>query len=269
MSTSVLHQLQPAHFSAMGEGQSELLHDARNVMSALQLYCDLLAEPGVLAEGCQHFAADLRMLVATSSRFIESLTLRDSSSREISSTPIEDLGRAVLHLQGPLTAMAGKNIELEIECLPCPGLVALSQEDLSRILINLTRNAAEAMPQGGRIRVTVQRGGGGSFFEFLDEVTAEIRPTVLLCVQDSGAGIPREVLSRVFEAGFTTKREQGNSGLGLHNVSMLVKASGGEVCAVSLPGQGARFEVELPLIGSKEANYSFQSYFPKRANLEC
>lgn len=269
MSTSVLHQPQRAQFSTAIEGQVELLHDARNIMSAFQLYCDLLAEPGVLAEGCQHFASEIRTLVATSSRFIERLASQDSNPQEICATPIEDLGSAVMQLKGPLAMMAGKKIEFEIECLPCPGRVALSQEDLARILMNLTRNAAEAMPQGGRIRVTVQRGGGGSFFDFLDEETVETRPTALLCVQDSGAGIPREALGRVFDAEFSTKRSRGNSGLGLHNVSRLVKASGGEVRAVSLPGHGARFEVELPLIGSKEANYGFPSYFPERANLEC
>jgi signal transduction histidine kinase len=157
-----------------------------------------------------------------------------------------------------------------MECLSCFGRVPLSQEALTRILINLTRNASEAMPNGGRIRITVQQGDGGSFFD------AEQPPrTVLLCVQDSGPGIPQDRIGRIFDAGFTTKGESAplphgaHRGLGLNIVRRLAEAAGGSVRATSAPGGGARFELELPLIHSRSSIGSFPADFPERTTLEC
>jgi signal transduction histidine kinase len=261
-----------------------LAHDARNVVAALELCCDLLAEPGVLAEENQHFAAELQAVASASSALVEQLAalrvvgVRGWASTRICSTSkprprsghIDDLAAAVEQLRGPLTALAGARIELHMECLSCFGRVPLSQEALTRILINLTRNAAEAMPNGGRIRITVQQGDGGSFFD------AEQPPrTVLLCVQDSGPGIPQDRIGRIFDAGFTTKGESAplphgaHRGLGLNIVRRLAEAAGGSVRATSAPGGGARFELELPLIHSRSSIGSFPADFPERTTLEC
>ena len=262
------------------ESLHTIAHDARNAMAALELCCDLLAEPGVLAEGHQGFAAELRAVAATSSALVEQLTVLSVSGpwhergMEKSQTRsslfddmagIDDLAGAVQQLKRPLAALAGEKIHLEMECLSCFGRVRLSHEDLTRILINLTRNAAEAMPQGGRIRVTVQQGSGGSFFD-----AAVPARSVLLCVQDSGPGVPQDQIERIFDDGFTTKeRGASNRGLGLSIVRRLVEAAGGGVRATAAPGGGARFEVELPLIHRAWANSGFPADFPERANLEC
>ncbi len=262
-----------------GEPFAEIAHDALNVVSALQLYCDLLAEPGVLSDGHQHFAGELRAVVATSSGLVEQLAalskarhagVRAARKAHAFSSRVNDLAAAAERLKGPLATLAGTNIVFEVECLPCPGRTRLSQEGLTRILFNLTRNAAEAMPNGGCIRITVQLGGGSSFLDFLDENTVEMPRTALLCVQDSGPGIREGQIGQLFDAGFTTKKQAGaHRGLGLSIVRRLAEAAGGRVQAFSTVGRGARFEVELPLIGCVEANQSFVADFPERSNLEC
>ena len=256
------------------ESLGAIAHDARNVVAALELCCDLLAQPGVLAEGHEDFAAELRAVATTGSALLERLTaftdpdsLRACRAKKAPafSSSIDDLAAGVAQLERPLAAFVGPQIHLEMECLSCFGGVRLSHEDLTRILINLTRNAAEAMPQGGRIRVTVQQGDGGSFLD-----TTLPAGTVLLCVQDSGPGISREHVARIFDAGFTTKkRNAATRGLGLSIVRRLAEAAGGSVRAIAAPGGGARFEVELPLIHCARANSSFPADFPERANLEC
>ena len=274
--------LQPIHFTETmpereGEPFASVAHDARNVVAALQLYSDLLAEPGVLGEKHRHFASDLQTIVATSSGLVQRLATLGGQELAVPRTKncescveVDDLGAFVERLKGLLATLAGRNIVLEMECLPVSGSIRLSKEELVRILINLTRNAAEAMPNGGRIRITVQKGGGGSFFDFLDERTNSISHTALLCMQDSGPGIPEKQLGRIFEAGFTTKK-MGDipRGHGLHIVRNLVEDAGGFVRASSPSGRGARIEVELPLIGYAGALHGFHADFPERTNIEC
>jgi signal transduction histidine kinase len=247
-----------------------LAHDARSVVATLGLCCDLLGESGVLREGQETLAMEMRQVALTSAALICRMAsfVAPDASREmapVTSAPIDDLADAVRQLERPLAALVGPQIQFEMECLSCFGGIRLLHEDLTRILINLTRNAAEAMPQGGRIRVTVQQGNGGSFLDTLNPAR-----TVLLCVQDSGPGISADQAGRIFEAGFTTREEAGvNRGLGLNIVKRLVENAGGKVRAITAPGGGARFEVGLPLIHSTKANSEFMADFTERTNLEC
>jgi signal transduction histidine kinase len=154
---------------------------------------------------------------------------------------------------------------VEVASLPCAGRLALSEENLTRILLNLVRNAAEAMPRGGRVRITAQRGGGESFLWILaegPEAGSERsregnrergRETVILCVEDTGPGIPAELQERVFEPGYSTHRdgrpwpEAVHRGLGLSIVRELVEEAGGRVRVGPSRARGARLEIELPL----------------------
>jgi two-component system, NtrC family, sensor histidine kinase PilS len=100
---------------------------------------------------------------------------------------------------------------------------------LRQVLWNLLRNAAEAMPEGGEVGVSVTVDGGG----------------VELSVSDSGQGIAPEDQERIFEPFYTTK-ERG-SGLGLATVHRIVHEHGGQVSIQSAPGKGTRVTVRLPL----------------------
>jgi signal transduction histidine kinase len=163
------------------EGFDQLAHDTRNVLSALKLYCDLLAEPGVLSATHSHYAPELQAVTDTAVRLVERLAApRRASSRRTAvksspglseevvelrkqqldratdaaaSWPVDgmgDLGRELLSMRPLLTAMAGPRIELEMESLPCGGRTRISKEDLTHVLLNLVRNASEAMPEAAR-----------------------------------------------------------------------------------------------------------------------
>ncbi len=195
----ILPALSPRETSAFsGYGVPELAHDARNLISALDLYCELLASPGVLAPGFEHYAEDLRRVAGSGACLIEalarprtqnvsrypdrghSLTVDRSNVRRrplaasrFSNgpfSPIEDLPSELAALEAPLRALAGPDVRFEIECAPCAGRLALTSEDLLRIFFNLVANAVEAMastPAELRrtpfLRITAQRGGGTSF----------------------------------------------------------------------------------------------------------
>jgi signal transduction histidine kinase len=262
----------------------QLAHDARNVLSALRLYCDLLAEPGVLTSGHGHYAQELQAVTETASRLVERLAAprrrgsrrslpkrHQNSSREVNAPlpgqeprdaislaepwpgdTTEDIGCELRSMRPLLAAIAGPRIDLKIEALPCGGRTWLSKEDLTRVMLNLVRNASEAMPEEGKLRITAQYGDGLSFLE-AGRVPDTLPHSVVIAVEDSGPGIPEDLREEIFKAGFTTRATGSNwpeiphHGLGLSIVRSLIEAAGGTALARSSPGGGARFELELPI----------------------
>ncbi len=145
------------------EGFDQLAHDARNALSALKLYGDLLAEPGVLTSSHSHYAQELQAVTDIAVRLVERLAAprrvgsrRSAPVSALNSLPgepgvdiartkisdqaypweqggMDDPGRELLTMRPLLAAIAGPRIELEIESLPCAGRSGLSSEDLTRV----------------------------------------------------------------------------------------------------------------------------------------
>jgi signal transduction histidine kinase len=291
-----------AALGGRSESLSAVAHDARNMVAALGLYCDLLGEPGVLAAGFSHYADELRLVAAASRRLVEKLVALDAGAQDetampidampvhISSSdraaepeaegfgnlagriwpgfrrramanapererrrrgdlfpalPITNLAAELLASRNLLAALAGPSIALSIETRGGAQPVRLTSEDLTRLLVNLVKNAAEAMPRGGRIRIGL-RG---------PETAGGAASCLVLAVEDSGPGIPEEALERIFASGYTTKAQadsasswtQSHRGLGLAIVRSIVEGAGGRIAVSNLTQGGACFTLELPV----------------------
>ena len=272
-----------ANLRGGGESLAEVAHDARNMVTALGLYCDLLEEPGVLTNSFLHYASELRLVATASRRLVEKLLALDlrlgtvadrfgaarvaadpiEASRlertrrweSMPAEPIDNLAAEVLANRNLLAALAGPaiNVSVDIEGGALP--VRLNGEDLTRILVNLVKNAAEAMPEGGRIQVG------------LHELPAEEASSaewpmhastgnLSLTVDDNGPGIPKKALEMIFDSGYTTRsggsvRHGGwpasHRGLGLSITRSIVEAAGGRIHAANRAPAGARIEIELPV----------------------
>lgn len=260
-----------------GENLSELAHDARNMVTALGLYCDLLEEPGVLAKPYHHYGNELRLVTAASRRLVEKLVSLDAQDRcpplerrgqnadarwpvtgaplqrdrvasrfeAMPTMPIDNLAAELLANGNLLAALAGPTIKVNVTAAGGAVPVQLLSEDLTRILVNLVKNAAEAMPAGGTIdlclRETTPRPGSAGVLS--------------LVVEDTGPGISDGVMERIFEAGFSTRTSApsdsgwpaAHRGLGLSITRSVVEAAGGRIDAANAEQGGARFTIELPM----------------------
>jgi signal transduction histidine kinase len=254
---------------------SEVAHDARNMVTALALYCDLLAEPGVLADTYTHYANELRLIAAASRRLVEKLMLIDSadragldltaSERSLPRNParlagtlsnpqvgiedrVQNLQQDLLENYNLLDALTGLSIGVSIRTEGGARPVRLSREDLTRVLVNLVKNAAEAMRKAGSIEITLR--------ELPDAHGNPV--TAALIVEDSGPGIPENLLETVFESGYTTHTQAvhvgqdggwpaTHHGLGLAITRSLIEAAGGSIRASNRSQGGARFTIELPV----------------------
>ncbi len=110
-------------------------------------------------------------------------------------------------------------------------LVEGKENELFEVVVNLIKNAAEALPRGGEIKVR----------------TAVEKEGVILQVQDDGLGVPAQTVGRIFEPFFTTKGVQG-TGMGLASSYGIVRRHGGEIFVESREGGGSTFTVRLPLM---------------------
>jgi signal transduction histidine kinase len=253
---------------------SEVAHDARNMVTALTLYCDLLSEPGVLNEGYGHYASELRLIAATSRRLIEKLMLLDADGAACvdarvsppflpqnrlpagptnqaggqPDAPIENLQNELLANRNLLDALTGPAIAITVRTEGGARPVQLSRADLTRVLVNLVKNATEAIGTSGAIDMTLRD---------VPDARGECSSVALL-IEDSGPGIPAEVLDTIFAPGYTARRQGAEAGqdegwpvahrgLGLAIARSLIEAAGGTIRAANRSGGGARFTIELPV----------------------
>jgi CheY-like chemotaxis protein len=156
-----------------------------------------------------------------------------------------DLNGLVRDMTELLHRTLGEQVELESVLAPRLWTIEADANQLESAVLNLAVNARDAMPQGGKL--TIETGN-----TFLDdryvETSAEVTPGqyVLIAVSDSGAGIPKDVLSRVFEPFYTTKEVGRGTGLGLSMVYGFVKQSGGHVTIYSETGEGTTVKMYFP-----------------------
>jgi signal transduction histidine kinase len=292
------------------ETLSEVAHDARNMVTALGLYCDLLEEPGVLATPFLHYSQELRLIAGASRRLVEKLVALDAhqapsqalpsdltTAREprwpaddgtspspapalpgsparivqrkvfgttdsawrrdlLPAMPVANVAAELLANRNLLSALAGPRVILTVDTTGGTQPVRVTAEDLTRVLVNLVKNAAEAMPAGGRIHITLKERPAAS----------GTSASVLLAVEDNGPGIPSDALPTIFTSGFTTRGNEAEGsarwsfrhrGLGLAITRSIVEAAGGRIAVRNREQGGAQFEIELPVPRSQPSISSF------------
>jgi two-component system NtrC family sensor kinase len=111
--------------------------------------------------------------------------------------------------------------------------VECDANQIQQVVLVLMVNASEAMPKGGSLDVGTGLDGAGE--------QAWVR------IQDSGSGIPEDVLPRIFDPFFTTKEDQNRTGLGLAVAHSIVEQHAGDISVRSAPGEGTEFTVRLPV----------------------
>lgn len=144
-----------------------------------------------------------------------------------------DAGQAAEEALPMLRQALGPRITLELQLAPGPSPIMFDRAQFGLALLNLATNAAQAMPEGGRVALGLDTAGDAA--------------TVRAWLRDDGPGITEEVQARMFEPFFTTKPSGQGTGLGLPIVHNLVTAFGGQVHVDSAEGAGTRVCIELPL----------------------
>jgi two-component system, NtrC family, sensor kinase len=234
LQTTQAQLIQSEKLASMGQLAAGVAHEINNPLGTILLYSDILHKE-VAAES-QH-KQDLKLIMdeATRCKRIVSDLLNFARQNEVlaQETDLNALvEQVVAELNGqPEFATVEMHQELE------PGLPGIQADpgQLRQVFVNLMDNAAEAMPDGGRLTVSTRRVGDGQ---------------VAVDIQDTGTGISEENLSRLFTPFFTTKPIGKGTGLGLAIVYGIVKMHRGQIDVRSQVGTGTTFTVTLPVEGA-------------------
>ena len=235
-------EVQARKLQAIGALAGGVAHDFNNLLQAIAGAAEALTdraglpdpareEVAVILQGSRRGAALVRQLLA----FSRQQTLQPR---------IVAVNRAAADLAPLLRRSLGERVRLEL-VLEEPGrAVRVDPGQLDQVLVNLAVNARDAMPAGGTLTLRTRR---LALLAPRQGSTETIPPGryVVIEVQDTGTGIPPEVLPRIFEP-FYTSRPGTGTGLGLSTVMGIVRQSGGFLEVETAAGQGTTFRILLP-----------------------
>jgi CheY-like chemotaxis protein/two-component sensor histidine kinase len=233
---------QAQKMEAIGVLTDGIAHDFNNLLTVIQGNCSLLLGG---ADSLDSFARDNIDEILRACDRAAAMTRRLLSFSRHKGIQLEvvDLNEVVDSTEKMLSRLIRENVDMNVIRAPEPVLVKADIVQLEQVIINLTVNARDAMPRGGRLTVRVER---RTISTHAAGTSLEEGDYAVLAVEDTGHGMDETTRRRIFEPFFTTKSEQEGTGLGLTTVQSIVREHGGAVTVQSQVGLGTSFTVWLP-----------------------
>ncbi|MGB9600497.1 MAG: ATP-binding protein, partial [Myxococcota bacterium] len=221
-----------SRLALIGQMLSSLLHDFKTPMTIISGYIQLIA-----------FEDDRPKRMAFSDLLMKQFEIMNNMIREVLSFARGDsqilirkvfVGNFLNEVRDILaTEISGKNIELVID-IRYDGPARFDDIKMKRVLINLGRNAIEAMPSGGRLVIIGEKEENNLIFT----------------VSDSGSGIPDAIKDKLLKKAFVTFGKESGTGLGLAVVKKIVDEHRGVIDFESINGKGTTFRIKMPVLGN-------------------
>jgi signal transduction histidine kinase/ActR/RegA family two-component response regulator len=242
---------QSQKMEAIGRLAGGVAHDFNNLLTIIKGHGDLMLDRLQPNDPVRRNADQIEKAADRAASLTRQLLA--FSRMQVLEPKILDLNALVSEMCNLLKRLVREDISFAFLAGASLGRVKADPGQIEQVIMNLTVNACDAMPQGGKLIVETRN-------VIVDEALAKSRPPlqpgeyVRLMVEDTGHGMDSATKARIFEPFFTTKELGKGTGLGLATVYGVVKQSGGCIWVDSELGEGARFEVYLPVVHAKESH---------------
>ena len=252
---------QSQKMEAIGTLAGGIAHDFNNILGAVMGYSELALE--LAQEGRANVEELNQVLKATDrARRLVKQILTFSRKAEADLKPL-NLNTSVRQALNLLLPTLPKMIDIETNLAHDLKVVEADSNQMEQVLLNLASNAADAMPEGGKLVIETHNETLDQEYcsHHLDMIPGDY---VLLIVSDTGLGMDAQTMEHIFDPFFTTKAVGKGTGLGLATVYGIVKSHQGEVLCYSEPGMGTSFKVYLPAFKTDSYNASTKEPFSNR-----
>ena len=239
---------QSQKMEALGRLAGGVAHDFNNLLTIIKGHSELLLERLNVSDSVYKSGEQIHKAADRASSLTRQLLV--FSRRQVLQPKVLDLNLLVTEMDKLLRRLIREDVEFTF--LPGDGLTSVKTDpgQIEQVLMNLTVNACDAMPRGGKLTIATHN-------VVVDSNYAQTRPGlipgsyVLLSTTDTGCGMDAKTQAGIFEPFFTTKEVGKGTGLGLSTVYGIVKQSSGFIWVQSAPGKGSCFEVYLPQVQGK------------------
>jgi len=236
---------QAQKMESIGTLAGGIAHDFNNLLTVMLSYSSSLSEE--LPKDSRHRRAAEQVHAAAERGAALTRQLLAFSRKQVFQLRVVNLNDIIRNLLKMLQRIIGEHIEIKMTLAADLASVKADSGQLEQVLMNLSVNARDAMPRGGKLALETQNVELDDDF-VRQHVGSAAGPHARLTVSDTGEGMDAAILGRIFEPFFTTKGPGHGTGLGLAMVYGVVKQSGGYIEVCSEVGKGTTFKIYLPQV---------------------
>jgi PAS domain S-box-containing protein len=234
---------QSQKMEAIGRLAGGIAHDFNNILTVIRMSSEFLLSDIPESDARRNDAQEIMKAADRASRLTRQLLA--FSRHQVLSPHILSLNEIIAGMDGMVRRVVPENIEVLIELDPKLSMVKADAGQMEQVMLNLVINAADAMPNGGRLAIRTSNTEVDASFS-ASHLDVPAGSYVCITVSDTGIGIDMDTASRIFEPFFTTKGLGKGTGLGLSTVHGIVTQTGGKIWVYSEPGLGTTFKIFIP-----------------------
>ncbi len=230
---------------AVGRLAGGIVHDFNNFLTAIAGYSDLLYSQMDTNDPRINDVKEIMKAVGRSSALTRQI-LGLTKKQFVRPVPV-DINSEVKEMNNMVTRTVGENVELSVTLDDNIHIIQIDPVQIEQIILNMVINARDSMPAGGRLSIKTEN----RYFSEDDRTRLPVPQPgyyASLSIEDTGIGIPKENLEKIYEPFYTTKEPGNGTGLGLSITRSIVENNGGFITVDSEPGRGTIFQVFFPAI---------------------
>ena len=241
--------LQSERLAVVGQLAGGVAHDFNNILTAILGISELTL---CSMDKDDPMREDIETISRVGNRAVNLVKqLLAFSRRQILVPKTINLNDVILDIKKMLHRLIGEDIDLITITPPDLGNIQADPVQIEQIILNLSVNARDAMPDGGKLIIETANVTLDKAYCKLGKVSISPGEYVMLAMSDTGEGMSADVRSKVFEPFFTTKAKGKGTGLGLSTVYGIVKQSNGDILVYSEKGEGTTLKIYLPHVKKK------------------